>query len=218
MNDFQKELAFDARLKEKALIKDNAKASSRHKFQKKWLSIIKNIVIGLYFFFIPLIESPEWCLKYYSTHDIPDTKWTDYFNYDPFLPCELAVNGIVKFSGIPKTKPIISACFDVVCLAYLCTFRFYKMTWMRTTRKDKIENGILGVVICICIFSNVKGVLEYNFTYINSMMRPIVIILFFPSIRANLKVVLIDFKDSVMILISILITILYFAAMGMYMY
>ena len=60
--------------------------------------------------------------------------------------------------------------------------------------------------------------LEYDFTYVNSLMRPVVIVLFFPSIRANLKVVLIDFKDSVMILISIIITILYFAAFGMYMY
>ena len=58
----------------------------------------------------------------------------------------------------------------------------------------------------------------YDFTYVNSLMRPIVIILFFPSIRANLKVVLNDFKDSVMILLSIIVTILYFAAFGMYMY
>ena len=216
MNDYQKELAFDARLKEKALIKDHAKANERHRFQKKWMTIVKIIVVALYFFITPLFEAPSWCLKYYSVYDTNAAGYAAHSGV--FIPCELAYNGTVRYSGIPKVRPIVSAAFDIACLFYLCIYRFYKMTWMRTTRQDKIENGIFGVVICLCIISNVRGVLAYDFTYVNSLMRPVVIVLFFPSIRANLKVVLIDFKDSVMILISIIITILYFAAFGMYMY
>jgi len=77
---------------------------------------------------------------------------------------------------------------------------------------------IFSGAIFLCVISNIRGVVAYDFTYINSMMRPVIIILFFPSIRANLKVVLIDLKDSLMILVSIIVTILYFAAFGMYLY
>ena len=92
------------------------------------------------------------------------------------------------------------------------------MTWMKTTRKDKLMNWLLAIVVALCIASNVRGVLEYDFTYVNSLMHPVVIVLFFPSIRANLRIVLIDFKDSFMILSCIIVMILYFAAFGMYIY
>ena len=75
VNDYQKELAFDAALEEKALVQDGPVANQRHRFQQRWMSWILSVVVFFYFFFNPLFEAPEWCLKYYRKHDLPSTKW-----------------------------------------------------------------------------------------------------------------------------------------------
>ena len=98
------------------------------------MSWILAVVVFFYFFFNPLFEAPEWCLKYYRKHDLPSTKWTSAFTHDPFIPCELARHREVKYSGIPKVKPIISSIADVICLSYLIFFRYYKMTWKRHSK------------------------------------------------------------------------------------
>ena len=61
-----REIAFDKRLREKANVKENKKAQTRHRFQKKWMSLVKNIVMIFYFLIIPAVITPDWCLSYYD--------------------------------------------------------------------------------------------------------------------------------------------------------
>ena len=63
-----REIAFDKHLREKANVKETSTAQQRHKFQKKWLSLIKNIVMVFYFAIIPAVVTPDWCLSYYDDH------------------------------------------------------------------------------------------------------------------------------------------------------
>lgn len=48
----------------------------------------------------------------------------------------------------------------------------------------------------------------------NNLCRPWVCVIFFSSIRQNLKSVIYDFKDSIVVLACIFVYIGYFAAIG----
>ena len=61
-----REIAFDKLLRVKANIKETTEAQAAHKFQKKWMSLLKNIVMVFYFGIIPAIITPQWCLNWFD--------------------------------------------------------------------------------------------------------------------------------------------------------
>ena len=65
VSGYAKERQFDKKLEEKAKVKMDGKSEKMHKFQKKWLSGLKNVVIVFYFLLIPMLETPDWCLDYF---------------------------------------------------------------------------------------------------------------------------------------------------------
>lgn len=58
----QAELMFDHKLAEKMKINDNEEARQRFLWQKKWLSKVKMLAIIMYYFIVPFLQTPRWCL------------------------------------------------------------------------------------------------------------------------------------------------------------
>ena len=83
------------------------------------LSRIKNVTIVIYYFIVPLFETPDWCLRYYKRDDTPSVDGI-------FVPCQKAFNGDVRYSDLPKLIPIVCSSLDLFCLISLCAFRLYK--------------------------------------------------------------------------------------------
>ena len=71
VRDLHFEIAFDLRLREKALVLEGEDAEKAYKVQKVCLSRLKNVTIVLYYFVVPYFETPDWCLKYFKREDTP---------------------------------------------------------------------------------------------------------------------------------------------------
>lgn len=127
------EIRFDRRLKERYMTKDNLEAREAQKFQKDWLSKLKNIALLFYYIVIPFVQTPDWCTNRYSAYchqnGIPDYKFK--ITYD----CAVVANGI-QFSGFPDFTPLITGVLDIFCLLTLSIFRCYKIKWRRMSRTN----------------------------------------------------------------------------------
>ena len=73
-------------------------------------------------------------------------------------------------------------------------------------------------MIIICITDLVFSTVNFTYPYINNLMRPAVVVVFFSTIRENLKTLARDFIDSLVILATILIYILYFSSVGIFIF
>ena len=65
VRDLHFEIAFDSKLKEKALMLESEEAKRHYRVQKVCLSRIKNVTIVIYYFIVPFFETPDWCLEYF---------------------------------------------------------------------------------------------------------------------------------------------------------
>ena len=120
---------------------------------------------------------------------------------------------------MPKIKPYISAALDIFCLAYLCLYRFLKATWTeKPSRKRKIHNLGFTILSIISTIDLIYCAIGIEYAYINNFLRPIIVILFFSSIRVNLMLIWHDFRDSLLILISIFAFIMFFSALGLFIF
>ena len=68
----------------------------------------------------------------------------------------------------------------------------------------------------LCSADVIRAAITYSYPYVNNLCRPWVCIIFFSSIRQNLKSVAYDFKDSIVVLACIFMYIAYFSAIGFF--
>lgn len=68
----------------------------------------------------------------------------------------------------------------------------------------------------VCSIDVIRAAMFYQYPYVNNLCRPWVCVIFFGSIRQNLKSVVYDFKDSIIVLACIFIYICYFSAIGFF--
>lgn len=66
VKQLQEEINFDHRLKEQYMMKADTKAVEAQKFQKKWLSKIKNVALVFYYLIIPFVQTPNWCTSRFA--------------------------------------------------------------------------------------------------------------------------------------------------------
>lgn len=139
-----------------------------------------------YFLIIPAIITPDWCLEYYDNQrNVKDGL---------LLECWKAYDGNVIYSNVWKVKPVVSATLDILCLIYLCVFRFCKLTWSeKPTRKRIIQNWIFFICVLICIGDSIGRTIAFEYPFINNLLRPVIVVLFFSSIRTNLRIIWHDF-------------------------
>ena len=100
----------------------------------------------------------------------------------------------------------------------LGVFKFFKMSWKATSKTEKARIWGFQVMVIICITDLVFSTVNFTYPYINNLMRPFVVVVFFSTIRENLKTLAKDFKDSLIVLITILVYILYFSAVGLFIF
>lgn len=132
------------------MMKQSPEAIAAAKFQKKWLSKIKNIAIAVYYLVIPFLQSPDWCtnawrdyayandIKLYKTDLRYHCQWVSFGINPPKkyegYPSPTPLN--IMFSAFPDIAPLYTGTIDILCLLTLCYFRCYKQKWRRSSIKD----------------------------------------------------------------------------------
>ena len=117
---------------------------------------------------------------------------------------------------MPKLIPVVCSSLDLTCLIIMCSYRLYKQKWRRLSKSEKIYNYFFFGVQIICAADVIRAAITYSYPYINNLCRPWQCVIFFSSIRQNLKSVMYDFKDSIVVLACIFLYIAYFAAIGFF--
>ena len=107
---------------------------------------------------------------------------------------------------------------DFVCLGYLCFFMWYKHTWRQLSKNAKLRVWFLTAIFVICTADLIQAAIRRKYPYLTNFMRPIVVLLFLSQIRANLKSIVFDLKDSLTVLATIFAFILFFTILGLYMF
>ena len=95
-------------------------------------------------------------------------------------------------------------------------YRLQKAKFRKMQRNDTIRNWIYFVIMVLCIVDLIVATIMYRYPYFNNLCRPWICILSFNSMRQNLKNVVWDFKDSIVILICIFLFLTYFAVIGFF--
>ena len=96
----------------------------------------------------------------------------------------------------------------------MCVYRMQKAKFRKLARNDTIRNWVYFVIMIICIGDLTKSAIMYSYPYFNNLFRPWICVISFSSMRQNLKSVIFDFKDSIVVLICIFLYITYFAVIG----
>ena len=86
------------------------------------------------------------------------------------------------------------------------------------SNKNKARNYALCVILVACVIDHVLGLIFLYNAYFNLFIRPVVVYIFFSSIRGNLFMILYSCKDTAIILITILCYIMFFAVLGYYLF
>ena len=106
----------------------------------------------------------------------------------------------------------------MVCLGYLTFYRFYKLSWRKMTKKGRARNYALVVILILSTIDHILGlILKYN-AIISLFIRPFVVYIFFSAVRSNLWLIVHSFKDTLMILGTIICYVLFFALVGHYLF
>jgi len=83
---------------------------------------MKNFALIVFYFVIPFLQSPDWCVAYYKENK---QKGEYYWIYD----CKVVDNGHILYSNLPKFNPVLSACIDFICIGSLAFYMWFKTTW-----------------------------------------------------------------------------------------
>ena len=110
------------------------------------------------------------------------------------------------------------AVIDFISLSYLTFYRFYKLKWRHMGRKDKARNYAMVTILILSVIDHMIALpIMYNAKF-SLAVRPIVVFLFFSSVRNNFWVILQSYKDTGIILITIFTFIGFFSLMGYYLF
>ena len=104
-------MRFDKKLHQRDVIFKTERAYKNMELDRKYLSLIKDVLLGIYYFFVPFVQAPGWCVKCYR--DGPRGELTFFYK------CAEVCGGIDLSSRIPKLAPYVTSCIDMVCLLFL---------------------------------------------------------------------------------------------------
>ena len=126
--------------------------------------------------------------------------------------------GLVPYSNFPKLAAWLTAIIDVVCLGYLTFYRFYKLKWRKMSKKATIRNYALVTILIVSTIDHILGLLfSYN-SLVSLLLRPLVVYIFFSSVRNNLWMIAYTCKDTGIILSTILTYIMIFSVFSYYLF
>jgi FlaA1/EpsC-like NDP-sugar epimerase len=166
-------------------------------------------VIVIYYVLMPFLQCPGWCAKAQKENNKTQAL---------FYSCKEFTNNTIPYSNCPKLAPYAAGIIDILCLGFLAFTATYKTFWRTTSKKDRIRIPLLAFLFVTCLIDVIYSMVEISFPFYTSFMKPVVVLMFLNTIRANLKIVLYDLKDSSIVLLIIFSFIFFFAFSGFFLF
>ena len=166
----------------------------------------------MYFLITPYLLAPKWCMDYNRDNDYNFSEmWT--------VDCEAASGGKIRYSRIIGLSPMVTGIMDLVCIGFLLFYRLYKFSWSKQRScKNNVRTIAIFTVGVLSIVNSIIAMLNQTFPLYVNICRPIIMILFFSSMRRNIFNILLTLWDSLFIIISIGIYVVLYSLVGYSMY
>lgn len=177
---------------------------------RKYLSLIKDVLLGIYYFFVPFVQAPGWCVKCYR--EGPRGELTFFYK------CAEVCGGIDLSSRIPKLAPYVTSCIDMVCLLFLAGHMYFITTYRKVSPGHKRRMYILFAISVIALINIIVSFIKWTPAYLSDFLRPIVFMLFSQNLRSNAYFMILLLKDSAVIIFSTLCFVGFFAFTGYFMF
>lgn len=189
------------------------KAKRLYRIQKYCLSSMKFIVVATYFVIVPYLYTPQWCMQYFINDE--EARGSIYT-----YPCrDVRIEGAsVPYSGIPKLSSWITAIIDIICLSYLTFFRCFKFKWKKMSKQGFARTIAMFVILILSLIDHILGYIYKFNAFFSLIIRPFVVYIFFSAVRSNMWMILYSCKDTLVILTTILIYIMLYAALSYYLF
>ena len=206
-SQLQSNLIFDRQLREKLQVYTTEEAQARYLFQRKYLSPLKNVVIFVYYFVVPMVEPPAWCV---SAYPAVRKNWLVY-------DCQ-QVQGM-PYSNMVKLAPWLVGLTDLSCLAFLCYFQYYKSTWKSLTPRRQRRLYISLAILAVTFVDVVVSCIRHQFAYIDQLMKPIVVLFTLSQQRVQFQNIFLNvLRDAGAVIVSIFVFIGFFAVLGQFIF
>lgn len=156
---------------------DDKRAFENYKVHKKYLSTTKYIVVVIYIFIMPFIETPYWCLSNASNRPV---------NMPAIYECHAGgENNIYNapYSQIVNLNPLITDTVDILCLAFLGYFKWFKATWSVRSKMDRYRTYGFYIFSAISILFFLASMAIKWTPFWADVLRPLIIINFLGSLR-----------------------------------
>jgi hypothetical protein len=83
---------------------------------------------------------------------------------------------------------------------------------------DKVRFPVGSILYLACLIDVTLAIMNHRISYINAFCKPIVVLLFLPTIRQNLRTVAYDLYASLTILLFIMAFVFFFAFAGYFLF
>jgi len=157
----------------------------------------------------PYLIAPRWCMNYIRNDPNLELAWGT-------LDCDAAAEAQgIYYSGIISLSPLDTALMDIFCISYLLFHRLYKTCQGKfDKRADTIRSVVICVLAAISIGSSIYAIFNRSYPELTNLIRPIIIILYFRSIRNSIKHIMASLMDSMVILASFFIFMTVYILVG----
>ena len=163
------------------------------------------VVFAAYIGVIPFLETPDWCLRKFENEE----------NFDRSRVVLNCRDFGVPFSGNPTLSPILLVPIDLLCLAFLNFFQFFKYKWQeQKSPSGKRRDKILLSITIFYVLDGILAIVLYQRPYLSELLRPVVSYLVLKTVRSVTKQTIWNLVDSTAILSAIGLFICFYSAIG----
>ena len=116
------------------------------------------------------------------------------------------------------TIPAFSASVDIVCLFIYSTIKVIRYRSRKKEHYTLYRDAFFGLIVVICILDIVICLIVFEEQLIANILRPLVVVLMYRTQQDFFMLVALNIKDSFAMLCCLLIWVLYFAAIGTFLF
>ena len=107
---------------------------------------------------------------------------------------------------------------NLSCIFYFIFSRYYTKLWRIQKKNDVRRDVIFRVTAVVVAVDVILGIILDYQAYVNDFMKPVICMSFMASVRDNWRNLLLDMKDSSVIIASVFLFVFCYSALGHFVF
>jgi len=209
----QQEMYFDSKLKAKAQQKDFKNADERSRKRKTFVRGVLILCSFIFIFVTPTIQPSQWCLN-----GLRDDRGNLPHN-GIFLDCgSVADKELIPYTGLPQSIPLFTSSLDIFCVSVFAAIKLVRLAQRKQSKYVWRREMIFGLLASISLIDSIVSLVMFDKQIISNLLRPVLVVLMFRSQQDFFYLVGLNIRDSIAMLICLLVWVLFFAFFAQFLF